>query len=66
MTIFISKRSFIDRRCGDDMRESHSLDYFENNGTEQRKYKERRKAGERRRSDWVRVGKWCSVYVTKQ
>jgi len=48
------------------MRESHNLDYFENNGIENRKFIERRKPEERRRSDWIRVGKWCSVYVSKR
>ena len=66
MTISLLKRSFIDRRSCGDMRESHSLDYFENNGIEKRKYMERRKPVERRRSDWVRVSKWCSVYVSKR
>ena len=66
MTISLLKRSFIDRRSCEDMRESHSLDYFENNGIEKLKYMERRKPVERRRSDWVRVSKWCSVYVSKR
>ena len=66
MTRYYSKRSFVDRRCGEDKRESHNLDYFENNGIEKRKYQERRTPGERRQSDWVRVGKWYSVYVTEE
>ena len=40
------------------------LDYFKDGGRERRKYTERRRS-EERRSDWVRVRKWCSVYVGK-
>ena len=65
MTIFYIKRSLIDRRSGEDKREVHDLDYFENYGAENRKYSERRTPGERR-SDWVRVNKWSSVYVGKK
>ena len=64
MTIYYLKRSPIDRREIDDMRESYSLDYFIDGGVERRKYAERRKSAERR-TDWVRVTKWCSVFVGK-
>ena len=44
----IKKRSFIDRRSGEDRRKTYSLDYFENDGKENRVKEERRKQGERR------------------
>jgi len=64
MTIFFLKRSLIDRREGEDMREAHSLDYFNEGGRERRENAERRRLNERR-SEWVRVSKWSSVYVDK-
>jgi hypothetical protein len=57
-----AKRSLIDRRSGDDKRKAYSLDYFFTGGEERRRLRERRIAGERRRN-WVRVSRWCSVYV---
>ena len=44
----LKKRSFIDRRSGEDRRKSYSLDYFENDGKENRIKEDRRKQGERR------------------
>jgi hypothetical protein len=44
----MTKRSFIDRRSGEDRRKTYSLDYFENDGKENRVKEERRKQGERR------------------
>ena len=44
----MKKRSFIDRRSGEDRRKTYSLDYFENDGKENRVKEERRKQGERR------------------
>jgi hypothetical protein len=64
MTIFYLRRSPIDRRECEDMRESHSLDYFEEGGQERREHLERRKLGERR-SDWIRVSQWRSVFIGK-
>ena len=55
------KRSRIDRRSEEDERKSYSLDYFTNGGQERRRQVERRKLGERR-GDWIRVGKWYSIY----
>ena len=62
MTIFYLKRSLIDRRECEDMRESHNLDYFEDGGKERRRHFERRKSGERR-AGWIRVSQWRSVFV---
>ena len=44
----VKKRSFIDRRSGEDRRKTYSLDYFENDGKENRIKVDRRKQGERR------------------
>ena len=44
----LKKRSFIDRRSGEDRRKTYSLDYFENDGKENRVKVDRRKQGERR------------------
>lgn len=44
----MTKRSIIDRRSGEDRRKTYSLDYFENDGKENRVKEERRKQGERR------------------
>ena len=54
------RRSGIDRRCGDDRRQVVSLDYFETNGVERRKYQDRR-IGKEMRADWVRVNQWTSA-----
>jgi len=64
MTIYYLKRSPIDRREIDDMREAYSLDYFMDGGVERRKVTERRRSPERR-ADWVRVTTWCSVFAGK-
>ncbi len=44
----MKKRSFVDRRSGEDRRKTYSLDYFENDGKEKRVKEEGRKQGERR------------------
>ena len=65
MTTLFLKRSPMDRRGIEDMREVYSLDYFMDGGSERRKYKERRKS-EERRSDWFRLSKWYSVNVGRE
>ena len=65
MTILFVKRSPIDRRGIENMREVYSLDYFMDGGDERRKYTERRRL-EERRSEWYRLSKWYSVYVGKE
>ena len=62
MTGALVKRSYIDRRSGEDKRKAYNLDYFFGGGEERRRRRERRMLGERRRS-WVRVSRWCSVYA---
>jgi hypothetical protein len=56
------RRSFVDRRSGEDRRKVHNLDYFSDGGAERRSAKERRSKVERR-SGWVRVSDWVSVFV---
>ena len=56
------RRSYLDRRTGEDRRKAYNLDYFLSGGKERRKSKERRMRGERR-SDWKLVDKWYSVFV---
>jgi hypothetical protein len=51
---------YVDRRSGDDRREAYDVDYFENDGSERRRGKDRRKPVERR-DDCIRVSKWSSV-----
>ena len=48
----MKKRSFIDRRSGEDRRTKYSLDYFESDGKERRIKEERRQQGERRRKEY--------------
>lgn len=48
----MTKRSFIDRRSGEDRRKKYSLDYFESDGKERRIKEERRQQGERRRKEY--------------
>ena len=59
------KRSLMDRRSGDDKRKLYNLDYFTAGGEERRKGKERLQSDERRKG-WVRVYKWCSVFLGKK
>lgn len=59
------RRAAFDRRSGEDKRNRYNLDYFTDGGRERRNGKERRRNGERR-SGWVRVYKWCSVFLGKK
>jgi hypothetical protein len=56
------QRAGIDRRCGEDRRKAHDVDYFLNGGVERRSWKERRAPGEWREG-WVRVSEWSSMFV---
>ena len=56
------RRSYLDRRSGEDRRKAYNLDYFISGGRERRKRRERRIHSERR-SDWKMVNKWYSVFV---
>lgn len=52
--------TYLDRRSGDDRREKHSLNYFDDGGPERRTHIERRDIGERR-AGYTRIGPWTSV-----
>jgi len=54
------KDPFVDRRTGEDRRDSYDLDYFQEDGTERRSGKERRRKGERR-DRCIPVSDWSSV-----
>ena len=51
---------YIDRRSGEERRQVYDSDYFENQGLERRKDKDRRRQAERR-DRCVRVSNWSSV-----
>ena len=59
----LDRRSKIDRRSGIDRRLSNDLTYFSSGGIERRVLDERR-SGMERRSDWLKISKYCSVYMT--
>jgi len=56
------RRSRIDRRSGIDRRLSNVLVYFSSGGIERRSLSERRSDDERR-YDWLRISRFCSVYI---
>ena len=62
MNVSEERRSGIDRRCGNDRRKAHDVDYFLNGGVERRNWKDRRAQGERRQ-DWLRVSEWSSMFI---
>jgi len=51
---------YVDRRSGEERRQTYDSDYFENQGQERRKDKDRRLQVERR-DRCVRVSNWSSV-----
>ena len=55
-----NSRSCFDRRCGEDRRKAHSLEYFLKGRIERRCGKERRHLHERREG-WIRVSNWVSL-----
>ena len=57
---FRIKDPFMDRRSGEDRRESYNLDYFHDDGEERRAGADRRQ-DEERRDNCIRVGKWTSI-----
>jgi hypothetical protein len=56
------RQSWLDRRSGEDRRQTYSLDYFVEGGKERRQVEERRRSGERRHQ-WLRIDKWYSVFT---
>ena len=51
---------YLDRRCGEDRRQVHHLNFFARGGIERRREKERR-AGQERRKSCIQVTQWSSV-----
>ena len=51
---------YLDRRSGEERREVYDADYWDSEGVERRKLKDRRQQKERRQS-CVKVSKWSSV-----
>jgi len=51
---------YVDRRSGEERRQAYDSDYFENQGQERRKNKDRRLQAERR-DRCLRVSNWSSV-----
>jgi hypothetical protein len=51
---------YMDRRSGEERRQAYDSDYFETQGLERRKNKDRRLRAERR-DRCVRVSRWSSV-----
>jgi hypothetical protein len=51
---------YVDRRSGEERRQAYDSDYFEAQGLERRKNKDRRQQAERR-DRCVRVSRWSSV-----
>ena len=59
----IDRRSRVDRRSGIDRRFSNYPYYFSSGGIERRTLDEQR-SGTERRSDWLKISRYCSVYMT--
>lgn len=59
------KDPYLDRRSGEDQRETYNIDYFSEGGIERRDTKDRRKPGERRK-DCIKVSRWSSVCPEKK
>lgn len=53
----------IDRRSLNDQRRIYNLDYFLQGGSERRQNRDRRTNEIERRDQWVRIGKWSSIYT---
>ena len=59
------KRSFFDRRSGQDRRKAYNIDYFLEGGVERRTSPtgERRNGDNDRRRDWIKISQWSSLHV---
>ena len=57
-------RSSLDRRSGTDTRRAYRLGFFLKGGVEKRSGKKRWSRDDRRKG-WVRVGKWCGVWLER-
>jgi hypothetical protein len=60
-----NKRSFFDRRSGQDRRKAYNIDYFLEGGRERRTSPtgERRNRDNDRRKDWIKISQWSSLHV---
>ena len=58
-------RSHLDRRSGEDRRQTYSIDYFLEGGEERRDAggRDRRNKEPERRSAWVKITRWSSVFI---
>ncbi len=59
------KRSFFDRRSGQDRRLTYNMDYFLEGGAERRNSfeGERREESKDRRKDWIKISSWSSLNI---
>ena len=59
------KRSFFDRRSGQDRRKAYNIDYFLEGGVERRNSPtgDRRNGDNDRREDWIKISRWSSLHV---
>ena len=57
------KYTGIDRRSPIDRREAYNLNYFEEDGAERRKGRERRRQTKEPRRGWVRISDWTSAAI---
>ena len=59
------KRSFFDRRSGQDRRFAYNIDYFLEGGAERRHNsgQERRAEDKDRRRDWIKISPWSSLHL---
>ncbi len=59
------KRSFFDRRSGQDRRLTYNMDYFLKGGAERRNSfeGERREESKDRRKDWIKISSWSSLNI---
>ncbi len=62
------KRSFFDRRSGQDRRNSYNLDYFVDGGGERRNSSgaERRDEDKDRRKEWIKISPWSSLHLEEK
>jgi len=62
-----NKRAGRDRRALADRRRSYQIDFFRNNGNENRRVLSRqRRMPVEKRDEWVRVNMWKSVFVGRK
>ena len=62
------KRSYFDRRSGEDRRSTYNIDYFLEGGTERRNNptRGRRRKEKDRRKDWIKISQWSSLNIADE